>query len=77
MEERKKKEHDFAVNAFRVVQEATRQAKAKPGKKKAFDAGTLGRRGGAKGSGPRVEKLTREQCKAMPQRAARSRWPLK
>ena len=73
----RKKEHDFAVNAFRVIQEATGQVKAKLGKKEAFDAGTLGLRGGAKGGRARAEKLTPEQRKAIAQKAARSGWLLK
>lgn len=59
MAKRKKKEHDFAVNAFRVVQEATGQTDMKP--KKIFDAEALGRKGGLKGGKARAEKLTPEQ----------------
>jgi len=40
MERRRKKEHDFSVTAFRVVQEATGQVKG------GFDAKEMGRRGG-------------------------------
>ena len=50
---RKKKEHDFSVTAFRVVQEATGQPK--------FNAVELGRKGGLKGGRARAEKLTPEQ----------------
>ena len=45
MPKRKKKEHDFSVTAFRVVQEATGQteAEANPEEKK-FDPVALGQR---------------------------------
>jgi len=45
-DKRKKKEHDFAVNAFRVVQEATGQIEPEPPKaRKPFDAKAFDRRG--------------------------------
>ena len=66
MEKRKKKEHDFAVTAFRVVQEATGQPK--------FDAVELGRKGGLKGAKARAEKLTPEQRTEIAKKAARARW---
>tara|TARA_B100000315_G_C14290356_1_gene457097 strand:- start:46 stop:207 length:162 start_codon:yes stop_codon:yes gene_type:complete len=44
---KRKKEHGFAVTAFRVVQEATEQILPKP--KKPFDAKDLGLKGGLKG----------------------------
>jgi len=37
---RKKKEHDFSVRAFRIVQEATGQMEPKPAR--TFDAKALG-----------------------------------
>lgn len=42
MAKRKKKEHDFAVNAFRVFQESVGETEEKP----KFDAKALGRKGG-------------------------------
>lgn len=69
---RKKKEHDFSVTAFRVVQEATGQTEPKP--KPKFDAKALGRLGGLKGGRARAEKLTPEQRKEIAQKAARARW---
>ena len=48
MEKRKKKEHDFSITAFRVVQEATGQIE-KQTKTRTFDAVALGRLGGLKG----------------------------
>lgn len=66
MAKRKKKEHDFAVTAFRVVQEATGQPK--------FDAKILGRKGGLKGGRARAEKLTPEQRREIARKAAQARW---
>jgi hypothetical protein len=68
MERRKKKEHDFAVTAFRVVQEATGQLKG------GFDAKAMGRRGGLRGGKARAEKLTPERRKEIAQKAAQARW---
>ena len=64
----KKKEHDFAINAFRVVQEATGQLKG------GFDAKTLGRKGGLKGGRARAEKLSPERRSEIARRAAAARW---
>jgi len=58
MEKRKKREHDFSVTAFRVVQEAAGQIEPKP--VKIFDAKALGRLGGKKGGKARAKKLTLE-----------------
>ncbi|MCE5324650.1 histone H1 [bacterium] len=78
MEKRKKKEHDFAVNAFRVVQEATGEiepASKEPKPKKGFDdPKASGHRGGLKGGKVRAAKLTPEQRKEIAQKAARARW---
>ena len=56
----KKKEHDFAVTAFRVVQEATGEIEP-TAKKKAFDAIGLGRLGWLKGGRVRAARLSLEQ----------------
>ena len=72
MVKRKKKEHDFAVNAFRVVQEATGETEEKPGRQ--FDAKALGHKGGLKGGKARAEKLTPEQRKEIAKVAAEARW---
>ena len=71
-EKRKKKEHDFAVNAFRVVQEATGQAEEEP--KSDIDYAALGRKGGLKGGKARAEKLTPERRSEIAKRAAAVRW---
>ena len=76
----KKRETDFAITAFRVVQEATGQCKPEPepepkpldGKNPAAVA--LGRLGGMKGGKARAEKLTPEQRKEIAKIAATARW---
>ena len=66
----KKKEHDFSVTAFRVMQEATGQIKPK----KAFDAVALGRLGGLKGGKARAASLTPERRIEIAKKAAQARW---
>ena len=76
MEKRKKKEHDFSVTAFRVVQEATEQIEPEliiPTLRK-FDAVALGRRGGLKGGRVRAERLTPERRAEIAKKAALARW---
>ena len=73
---RKKRDHDFAVNAFRVVQEATKepeQPEVNSGGKNPH-AVALGRLGGLKGGKSRASKLTPEQRKEIAQIAASARW---
>ena len=72
MAKRKKKEYDFAITAFRVVQEATGQAAEQP--KAEQDMKALGHKGGLKGGKARAEKLTREQRIAIAKKAAQTRW---
>lgn len=67
---RVKKEHDFSINAFRVVQEATEQVERKTPQ----DFKALGRLGGLKGGKARAEKLTAEQRKEIARKAAKVRW---
>jgi len=75
MEKRKKREHDFSVTAFRVVQEATEQIeRPRPKPAKTFDAVVLGRLGGLKGGKARAAKLSPEQRKEIARLAARARW---
>ena len=77
---RQKRDHDFAVNAFRVVQEATGQeSDEKPAKPLSTDgknpnAVALGRLGGLKGGKARANKLTPEQRKEIAKKAASVRW---
>lgn len=74
MEKRKKREHDFSITAFRVVQEATGQITPKPAKKKGFDFVALGRAGGFKGGKARAENLTPERRVEIAKKAALARW---
>ena len=59
---RDKKEHDFSVTAFRVVQEAIGQIEPKPTKVRTFNAKALGHLGGLKGGKARAEKLPQRDC---------------
>ena len=78
---RKKKDHDFTVNAFRIVQEATGEAEEEQAPEPEPDIGdknphavALGRLGGKKGGKARAEKLTPEQRQEIARKAARARW---
>ena len=77
MAKRKKKEHDFAVTAFRVVQEATGQTEPEGKPVKEFDAKALGHKGGLKGGKARAEKLTPKQRSEIARKAANARWEKK
>ncbi len=79
-----KKEHDFNIVAFRVVQEATGEEKPPaetpeppqeltPEERHAA-AVALGRLGGKKGGKARAEKLTPEQRREIARKAAETRW---
>ena len=68
---RKKKEHDFAVTAFRVVQEATGQIEPKQ------DMKALGKLGGLKGGKARAASMTSERRIEIAKRAAEARWGTK
>ncbi len=69
-----KKEHDFSVTAFRVVQEATEQIVPKPEPKPTIDFKALGRKGGLNGGKARAEKLTPEKRSEIARVAASARW---
>jgi len=78
---KKKRDSDFAVTAFRVVQEATGQAEPESeetepelAEGKNPHAVALGRLGGLKGGKARASKLTVEQRKEIAQKAAMARW---
>lgn len=70
MARRKKREHDFAITALRVVQKATRQEDPKSD----VDYSVLGRKGGLKGGKARAEKLTPEERSSIAKKAASARW---
>ena len=78
---KKKRDSDFAVTAFRVVQEATGQVEPEPEEAepklvegKNPHAVALGRLGGRKGGKARFEKLTPERRKEIAKIAATARW---
>ncbi len=78
---RKKKDHDFAVNAFRIVKEATEKDEQQSGQPevelvdgKNPHAVALGHLGGLKGGKARLKKLTPEQRKEIAKLAANARW---
>jgi hypothetical protein len=78
MARKKKRDHDFAVIAFRVVQEATGQVEPEPKKtRKEYDYKALGHTGGLKGGRVRAEKLTPEERSEIAKRAAQARWRAK
>jgi hypothetical protein len=80
---KQKRDYDFAVNAFRIVQEATgqtpepEQLKHLSTEDKHAAAVALGRLGGLKGGKARTEKLSPERRKEIAQKAAQTRWKLK
>ena len=79
MAKRKKKEHDFAVTAFRVMQEAVgdsdnRKAETDPLPPGASPRAMAGRLGGLRGGKARATKLTPAQRKAIARKAAAARW---
>jgi hypothetical protein len=76
-----KRNHDFSVTAFRVVQEATGQAQPKTKEittESSVDrhaaAVALGRLGGLKGGKARAKKMTPEQRRESAKKAAEARW---
>ncbi len=75
MAKRKKKEHDFAVTAFRVVQEAT--GEVEPKTKQTIDYKALGMRGGLKGGKVRASRLSPERRSEIARKAAQTRWNTK
>ncbi len=69
---RRKKDHDFSVTAFRVVQEVAGEIESR--KKKAFDAKAPGHNGGLNGGKARAAKLTPERRSETARRAAQAKW---
>ena len=67
------KKEDFTQVAFRVAQQATRQAPANEPKALPPKA-AAGRKGGLKGGKARAEKLTPEERQLIAAKAARARW---
>jgi hypothetical protein len=80
---RKKRDHDFSITAFSVVQQATDQGVEAtvqpesanlPTDEKNPNAVALGRLGGKKGGPARASKLTQEQRHETAKKAAHARW---
>jgi hypothetical protein len=81
---KKKRDSDFAITAFRVVQQATGQVEPESKETepeliegKNPHAVALGRLGGLKGGKARASKLTQEQRKEIAKKAAKVRWQKK
>ncbi len=86
---RKKRDSDFAITAYRVVEQVIKNTEtAKIGTSldqadivlidgKNPHAVALGKLGGSKGGKIRAERLTPEQRKEIAQKAARKRWEKK
>ena len=70
------KRADFAQNALRVVEEATREV-LKPAEGKNPHAQALSRLGAAKGGQARAQALSARKRKAIAKRAAAARWAKK
>ena len=68
----KKKEHDFSITAFRVVEEAAGEIETKP--KSSIDFRALGRKGGLNGGKARATKLSPERRTEIARKAAQTRW---
>lgn len=80
MPKRSSTDHDFAVNAFRVVEQAIgKHMDGTPLEKsdKNPAAVALGRLGGAKGGKARAASLSPEQRAAIAKKAAAARWEKK
>jgi hypothetical protein len=78
----KKKDHDFSIKAFRVVEQATKDTETIEIESiqiegKNPNAVALGRLGGLKGGKARFAKLTPEERKEIAQKAAQARWKKK
>jgi len=77
---KRKRDHDFSVTAFRVVQEATEERQPESEQEETLLEGknphavALGRLGGKKGGKARMQKLTPEQRKEIARKAAQVRW---
>ena len=71
-----KSKPDFALNAFRIVQEATGQAPKTPDPDAGKDpaAVALGRKGGLKGGAARAKSMTKKQRTTSAKKASAVRW---
>ena len=81
MSKRSGKEHDFAVTAFRIVEQAVGEHMDgtpldDPSAGKNPAAVAMGRLGGTKGGKARAAKLSPAKRKAIAKKAAAARWKL-
>jgi hypothetical protein len=79
MPKRSSKEHDFAINAFRIVEQAIGEKMdgtplSDPNEGKNPAAVALGKLGGAKGGKARAAKLSPAQRRTIAKKAAKARW---
>lgn len=79
MPKRSSKDRDFAVNAFRVVEQAIGEHMdgtplIDPNTGKNLAAVALGKLGGPKGGRARAAKLSAAKRKAIAKKAAKTRW---
>jgi hypothetical protein len=79
MPRRSSKDHDFAVNAFRIVEQAIGEHMdgtplEDPNARKNPAAVALGKLGGTKGGKARAAKLSPRKRKAIARKAAKARW---
>ena len=79
MPKRSSRDHDFAVNAMRVVEKAIGEHMdgsplEDPNAGKNPAAVALGRLGGAKGGNARAAKLSPQKRSAIAKKAAQARW---
>ena len=79
MPRRSSKDHDFAVNAFRVVEQAIGEHMdgtplENPDSSKNPAAVALGKLGGEKGGKTRAAKLSPAKRRAIAKKAAKARW---
>jgi hypothetical protein len=79
MARKKKRDYDFSINAFRIVEQATKdteiiEIETIQIEGKNPNAVALGRLGGLKGGKARAEKLTPEQRTEIAKKAAAKRW---
>ena len=82
MPKRSSKDHDFAVNAFRIVEQAIGEKMdgtplPDPDKGKNPAAVALGKLGGKKGGKARAAKLSPAKRKSIAKKAAAARWKSK
>ncbi len=81
MVRKKKRDHDFAITAFRTLEQVIKNTETvEPEPKKArkeYDYKALGHAGGLKGGKARANKLSPERRLEIARKAAHARWKTK